>query len=120
MCGDMSEDADAWAEAREGYLEVRAVMADMTKVLQKSTTVGEKQNNIRDMLDAYQTAKSSLVGSQVHCPTCGKLHTKTTYHKVFCSNGRTKRGGNCKDVYWNSVDEKRAERANAYLLLNNR
>lgn len=59
----------------------------------------------------YARAKAARVGSMIACPTCGKEHLKTTYHKVFCSNGKTKRGGNCKDRYWNTVDEERSERA---------
>lgn len=111
--GDMSEDADAWAEAREGLTEVRALLT--AKPHQSKT----KTDRIADMLQAYTSAKTSPVGSTVHCPTCGVEHTKTTYQKVFCSNGKTKRGGNCKDVYWNSVDDKRAERANKYMISRN-
>lgn len=111
--GDMSEDADAWAEAREGLTEVRALLS--AKPHQSKT----KTDRIADMLQAYTSAKSSPVGSTVYCPTCGVAHIKTTYQKVFCSNGKTKRGGNCKDVYWNSVDEKRSERANKYMISRN-
>lgn len=118
--GDMSEDADAWAEAREGLTEVRALLAarphqNETKPHQSKTKI----DRIADMLQAYTSAKSSPVGSTVHCPTCGVAHIKTTYQKVFCSNGKTKRGGNCKDVYWNSVDDKRSERANKYMISRN-
>ena len=113
--GDMSYDADCWAEAREGLLEVQTLLK-MGQKSQKNHQQPVAQRSIADMQAAYTSAKSSAIGSQVHCPTCGKLHTKTTYHKVFCSNSRTRKGGNCKDVYWNSVDEIRAERANKYMM----
>ena len=71
--------------------------------------VGDAQLSL--MEDAYHEAKAARVGTQIACPTCGVLHVKTTYHKVFCSNAKTKGRGNCKDRFWNLVDETRRARA---------
>lgn len=61
----------------------------------------------------YDTAVAAKQGTTFACPSCGKSTVKSTYNKVFCSNGRTARKGqnNCKDRYWNSVDPNRSERA---------
>jgi ribosomal protein L32 len=62
----------------------------------------------RAMRRLYDKAKAAPVGSRIVCPTCGKRHSKTSYQKVFCRNtGR----GNCKDRYWNTVDEVRSIKA---------
>jgi len=73
------------------------------------------------MKQRYLAAKGASVGSTVVCPTCGRSHTKTTYHKVFCSNQKRKtrkvkgeQKTSCKDQYWNTVDDTRRERAVAY------
>jgi hypothetical protein len=56
----------------------------------------------------YNKAKSAKVGEKINCPGCRKQHEKTTYHKVFCSNAKTRGRNNCKDNFWNKVDpEKR-------------
>lgn len=60
------------------------------------------------MRSLYDKAKAAVVGSKIRCPACRKRHTKTSYQKVFCRNtGR----GNCKDRYWNTVDEVRSIKA---------
>ena len=56
----------------------------------------------------YDRNKSAKVGAKIHCPVCGKESIKTTYHKIFCGRPR------CKDLYWNTVDVKRRERAKRY------
>lgn len=53
----------------------------------------------------YDIAKAAQTGSNINCPVCNKVHVKTTYHKVFCSNQKTRKGGNCKDHYWNVADD---------------
>lgn len=65
----------------------------------------------------YVKATNAKTGSTIACPTCGKSMKKSTYNKVFCSNGRTRGRGrsNCKDRYWNTVDEVRSERAEAFM-----
>lgn len=60
------------------------------------------------MLNRYSAAKKAETRATISCPCCGKLIIKKTYNKIFCSNGRTKKGGNCKDNFWNVVDERKA------------
>lgn len=69
-----------------------------------------------EMRALYADARRAQTGATIRCPTCRRLHVKTTYHKVFCSNGRTKGKGkrNCKDGYWNFADRERCERASQY------
>lgn len=62
----------------------------------------------------YDVAVASPVGKIIQCPCCTKDHMKTAYNKVFCSNHKTKGNRNCKDRYWNIVDDKRAIRASTY------
>jgi hypothetical protein len=62
----------------------------------------------------YLRAKKAKVGEQIICPWCNTIHLKTTYHKVFCTNGKTAHGGNCKDDYWNEVDPIRLQRKEDY------
>jgi len=66
------------------------------------------------MKERYRAAEAAKVGSTIRCACCGRKIKKTTYHKRFCSNGKTKKGGNCKDRYWNTVDVSRRERAKLY------
>ncbi len=63
----------------------------------------------------YNQAKKAKVGDNIRCPHCNKKHVKTTYHKVFCSNYKTKSTNNCKDNFWNKVDpEKRCRKTDYY------
>jgi ssDNA-binding Zn-finger/Zn-ribbon topoisomerase 1 len=56
----------------------------------------------------YVVVEMAKVGTMIRCPVCNKLIKKKSYQHKFCSNrGR----GNCKDRYWNSVDEIRRARA---------
>lgn len=73
----------------------------------------EKKNDerIARMKRLYEAAKATKVGIIVCCPTCSKMFTKKSYQQAFCSN---KGKGNCKDVYWNSVDEDRRLRATIF------
>lgn len=64
--------------------------------------------SIETLKKRYDAAKRAKTGDKIVCPWCGKTHAKTTYHKVFCSNQKTKGRRNCKDMFWNNVDpEKR-------------
>jgi hypothetical protein len=75
----------------------------------------DRQQSFKEKRDLYEVAKAAKVGSMIACPNCKKMHKKTTYHKIFCSNQRTKPGRrNCKDRYWNTTDEVRRERAGQY------
>lgn len=72
----------------------------------------DRQNSFQEKRDLYEIAKSAKVGTMIACPNCKTMHKKTTYHKIFCSNQRTKPGRrNCKDRYWNTTDENRRARA---------
>ncbi|QDH49238.1 hypothetical protein PHYNN_36 [Pantoea phage Phynn] len=63
----------------------------------------------RSLAEKYATAKAAKVGSVIVCPTCGDSHTKTTYHKIFCSNGK-KSKKDCKSRYHNTIHPERLER----------
>lgn len=64
----------------------------------------------------YLQAQEAKVGTEIRCPWCGKKHKKTSYQKVFCSNYKTKGKKNCKDMFWNHVDDMRRERTVTYIL----
>lgn len=72
------------------------------------------ESMIENMLQRYDRCCNSKIGSTINCPYCGKSFIKKTYHKVFCSNQKTHGRKNCKDRYWNTVDEKRRARASKY------
>jgi len=63
------------------------------------------------MRAAYDVARAAKRGSKIECPVCGKSLVKRSYQQVFCSN---KGRGNCKDRYWNCVDENRSFRAQLF------
>lgn len=56
------------------------------------------------MIYRYNNNSKSKVGSMITCPCCGQSIKKISYQKQFCSNNGS---GNCKDVYWNTVDDNR-------------
>ena len=59
----------------------------------------------------YLFAKQAKVRDKIPCPVCGRVTVKTSYQMAFCSNaGR----GNCKDKYWNTVDDQRRKRSYKY------
>ena len=66
------------------------------------------------MKTIYDAAKRAKTDSMIQCPYCGNKHEKTTYHKVFCSNAKTKKRNNCKDNFWNKVDPEKRCRKTAY------
>jgi len=66
------------------------------------------------LMGRYDQNKSAKIGDVISCPVCDKRFVKRTRDHTFCSNGRRKKGGNCKDRYWNTVDDERRERAKAY------
>lgn len=61
-----------------------------------------------EILELHKHNSSLKIGEFANCPVCGKLFKKKTKTHSFCSNGRTKKGGNCKDKFWNIVDERKA------------
>lgn len=64
---------------------------------------------LEEMKRLYDVAKAAKVGTEVVCPVCKTKHIKTTYHKVFCSNGR-KTSKDCKSKYWNTIHPERLDR----------
>jgi hypothetical protein len=68
----------------------------------------EQSEKSRKFKSSYDRNKSLKVGAKINCPVCGKESIKTTYHKIFCGRPR------CKDMYWNTVDVKRRERAKRF------
>lgn len=66
------------------------------------------------MKNRYNLAKATKVGQTFKCPKCNCLTTKTTHQKTFCSNGKTKGKGNCKDGFWNLVDPNKRCRNTPY------
>ena len=52
------------------------------------------------MQELYDAAKIARVGEDIKCPVCEQMHVKRTYNNVFDR-------AECKDRYWNTVDEKR-------------
>lgn len=62
----------------------------------------------------YNKAKSAKVGDKIQCPYCNALFVKTTYHKTFCSNYKTRGKRNCKDMFWNKVDPEKRCRNTPY------
>ncbi len=71
--------------------------------------------DLRDeMKTRYNNANNAETGATIHCPYCNKAIIKSTYNKVFCSNGRTHGKKNCKDGYWNFVPAERRKRSTLY------
>lgn len=66
------------------------------------------------MLARYKKAKEAPTGSINKCPSCGTSVLKSAYNKVFCSNGKTKSRGNCKDWFWNLIDPNKRCRQTPY------
>lgn len=66
----------------------------------------ERQKDIKQL---YDVAKAAKVGTEIVCPVCKEKHKKTTYHKVFCSNGKKSRK-DCKSKYWNTIHPERLDR----------
>lgn len=66
----------------------------------------ERQEELKRL---YDIAKAAKVGSDIVCPVCKTVHKKTTYHKVFCSNGK-KTSKDCKSKYWNTIHPERLDR----------
>lgn len=60
--------------------------------------------------DLFAIAKQSQVGEEVACPQCKNSFTKRHPQQTFCSNARSRKGGNCKDRYYNMHKEYRKER----------
>lgn len=53
--------------------------------------------------DRYALNKTSKVGVECNCPSCGTTFIKSNYQQAFC---KTRKGTKCEDKYWNTVDLK--------------
>ena len=96
---DMSEEAFTlyeWSDDMEDYED------------EDEDTSPLSTEKIELFLSRYAVAKAAKVKEVVCCPTCNKRHLKTTYHNIFCKNKK------CKDTYWNTVDDKRRDRAKQF------
>lgn len=105
-----SEDWCSKAEALEDWAEFEE---DIEDVLERYVAPPSRKGSdsiITKMIQLYDLAQAARIHATIQCPCCKKMHTKTTYHKVFCSNDKTKGRGNCKDYYWNTVNPARAAR----------
>ena len=60
------------------------------------------------LLEAWGLVKKAMAGALVNCPVCGHRFRKLRAAHVFC---RHKGKGNCKDRFWNTVNNERRERA---------
>lgn len=87
---------------------------------QEQKGLGEIRNQstadlIERMKAQYAANKAAAVGSTCKCANCFREFTKTTYHKVFCNNQKTRQAkrqkNSCKDRYWNMTDDERRFRA---------
>ena len=107
---NICSEADALDDMSDGGAE------DDLRELEEERYHESVESDRNSMRALYADARRAQVGATIRCSTCRRLHVKTTYHKVFCSNGRTKGKGkrNCKDGYWNFADRQRCERATRY------
>ena len=66
---------------------------------------------LNEMQKRYADNKHSDIGTTIRCAYCAKRIIKQSQQHQFCSN---KGAGNCKDAYWNNVDDTRRERSHRY------
>ena len=50
--------------------------------------------------ERYKLNKTTKVGDECVCPSCGTKFIKTNYQQAFC---KSKGGTICKDKYWNTI-----------------
>lgn len=62
---------------------------------------------VKQAKDRYESNSSKKVGETCCCPSCGKDFKKKTYQQKFHNK-------KCKDIYWNSIDPVRRERATLF------
>jgi len=66
---------------------------------------------LNEMQKRYADNKRAEVGTIIRCACCATKFIKKTKQSQFCSN---KGKGNCKDTYWNNIDDSRRERSHRY------
>ena len=100
--------SDAYEQS--DWLEAEAANRDDLLIGQEGRREKELAKRIALAKARYEAAKDAKVGTVIKCAYCSKVITKNTYHKAFCTNGKTSKGGNCKDRYHNMVSDSRRER----------
>ena len=75
---------------------------------QEATEWAEEDFKNRQINDFYQISTSLLTKARIaeknaliKCPLCRVDFVKKTKSQCFCSNSRSRKGGNCKDRYHN-------------------
>lgn len=97
----MGDEAQALEDMSDG-----GAADDMREIEQEQYFQGLNKKEAR-----YFDNKRSQVGTTIRCANCGKRILKKSYQTQFCSNkGRR----NCKDTYWNNVDDTRRDRAHRF------
>lgn len=71
----------------------------------------EYSQHINAMINRYKDNLRADIGTTIRCAYCAKKFIKRTRRHQFCSNKGT---GNCKDAYWNNVDDTRRERSHKF------
>jgi hypothetical protein len=61
------------------------------------------EQEAREMRSRHAHNKKAAVGSMINCAACSKRMKKKSYQTQYCSN---KGRGNCKDQYWNVVENR--------------
>lgn len=106
-----AEALDDWADYGDELEDDWDDDYEVSKYSKPKTGLGEKQTELLKRKTIVEKAK---VGDTVKCPVCNKKFVKSTYNKIFCSNGRTVKGrSSCKDVYHNTFP-KRNGKINPY------
>jgi len=63
------------------------------------------------MQKRYADNKRADIGTTIRCACCARRIIKDHRQKQFCSNKGKK---NCKDTYWNNVNDNRRYRSHKY------
>ena len=69
---------------------------------------------VSTMRQRYERNKKVLIGHYMGCACCGKRIVKAYYQQQFCPKEKGQKASKCKDQYWNTVSDKRRERARFY------
>lgn len=102
---DRTEDTTEYQAAE---VIVEHTEAEMIRRQAEGITVDEVVPATREQL--YELAQLAEIGETVACPVCRTEFVKAQATHSFCSNNKTRTGGNCKDRYWNQAGSKRRTR----------
>jgi hypothetical protein len=95
-----SDNMEYW-ESKEALQMMMGIGVHHRKIIVRN------DNLIKQALARYEDNTKAKVGDTICCPSCGKNFKKKSYQQKFHST-------KCKDIYWNSVDDVRRERAKFY------